>query len=138
MAVAPQGGFGLTVQIDVSATLTTMAGIEDVDFPKLRNFIAETTTHSSTNGYYEAVATGKKRVEPFRMVLFWDTGDTTHAAIVTAFDAGTPTSFTIADPDGDETIAFECIIEEMERMSRQEEAFKCNVLIHPTGAATIS
>lgn len=136
--MAAQGGFGLTAQIDVSASLTTIVGVEDVDFPKFRKFIAEATHHGSTSGYYEAVDTGKRRVEPFRMTLFWDTSVNTHAATVTAFNGTTAVTFSIADPDGDETISFECFIEEIERMSRQEEAYKAAVLIHPTGAPTIA
>lgn len=136
--MATQGGFGIDCQIDVSATLTALAKILDVEFPTLTNYIAEATTHDSAGGFYEAVATGKKRVEPFPVRLAWDTAQATHAAIVTAFDAGTAVTFTIADPAGDETISFETLVENMQRAGTQEGIFECTVQLHPTGQPTIS
>lgn len=133
-----QGGYGLTAQIDVSASLAALVGVEDLDFPKFKKFLAEATHHGSAGGYYEAVDTGKKRAEPFRVTLFWDTSEASHAAVVAAFGSPDPVTFSVADPDGDETISFECHIEEIDRMSRQEEAYKAAVLIHPTGQPTIA
>lgn len=136
--MAVQGGFGIACQIDVSDVLTALVSVLDVDWPRFRKFLAESTGHDSAQGYYEAVATGKRRIEPFRFVLGWDTSQSTHAAVVTAFNSDDPVSFSIADPDGDETIQFECHVEELERMGGQEDAYRAEVLIHPTGPATIT
>lgn len=133
----PQGGFGVVLKIDVSG-LTAVADVLDVDFPKFVKYVAETTGHDATSGYYTAVASGKRRLEPFQAIIAWDTSDSTHAAIVTAFDADTAVDMSIEDPDGDEVIAFAAIIEEVERMGQQEDAFKATVLIHPTGNPTIT
>lgn len=133
-----QGGFGLVCQIDVSGTLAALVKILDVEFPTIQNFVAEATTHDSASGFYEAVATGKRRVNPFPVRLAWDIAQTSHAAIVTAFNAGTLSTFTIADPAGDETLSFEVIVEDMQRAATQEGIFECTVNLHPTGAVTIS
>ena len=133
-----QGGFGLVCQIDVSGTPTAFAKILDVEFPVFKKFIAESTTHDSTGGYYEAEPSGKRRVMPLTATLAWDSSQSTHAAVLTAFNADTAVTFSIADPDGDETIAFECHIEEVRRLGQQEDIFKAEVLIHPTGQATIT
>jgi hypothetical protein len=39
--MARQGGFGVQLKITVSATLTAVANLVDVDFPKFKKFIAE-------------------------------------------------------------------------------------------------
>lgn len=133
-----QGGFGLTAKIDVSGTPTAWTQIEEIEFPGFKKFIAESTTHDATSGYYTATSTGKRRLMPFRVVLAWDTSVSTHAAVITAFNAETDVTVSVDDPDGDETITFECQIEEVNRIATQEDILKCNVLIHPTGPASIT
>ncbi len=138
MPTTMQGGFGVVAKIDVSATLTTVVNLLDIDWPKFRNYITEATGHDSAGGYYEAVATGKKRVESFKVTLGWDVSNATHAQIVTAFTDGNPRPWTIADPDSDETIAISVIVEEIQRISRQEDGYKAEILMHPTGQPTIT
>lgn len=134
-----QGGFGLSLQIDVTGAPTAWAKVRDADFPSFKKFVTEATTHDSTGGYYEAASTGKRRVQPFRVKLAWDTSQATHAAVLTAFNADTTVTVSIADPDGDETIAFEAQIEEVNRMGNgQEGLYEADVLVHPTGQATIT
>ena len=134
-----QGAFGVACQIDVSGTPTTLAKIREVSWPVFKKFIAEATTHDSTGGYYEAIDSEKKRIMPFPLVLAWDTSQSTHAAILTAFNTATLVTFKVSDPDGDESIAFECFIEEVERqISGQEGMYAARVLIHPSGQATIT
>lgn len=132
-----QGGFGVVVKIN-TGTLTAVANLIDVDYPKFKKYIAEMTGHDSAGGYYEAVATGKRRLEAFPMTLGWDIVETTHAAIITAFDSDAPVGFSIEDPDGDEVIAFDAHIEEIMRISKQEDGMKAEILVHPTGAPTIT
>lgn len=132
--MSAQGGYGLTLTMNG----TTVVGVESADFPSFMKYIAESTAHDSAGGYYEAVATGKRRVEPMAVVLFWDVNEATHAAVVTAFDSDDAQQFSIADPDGDETITFNAHLERLGRVSQQEDAYKANVDIHPTGTATIA
>lgn len=136
--MATQGGFGVVLKIMVSTTLTAVANLLDVDFPRLLKYVAEATGHDSSGGYYEAISTGKRRAEPFRAVLAWDVAETTHSTIVTAFEADTAVSMSIEDPDGAEVLAFSAIIEAVGRISRQEDVYQAEVMIHPTGAVTIT
>lgn len=136
--MAGQGGFGVVLKIMVSTTLTAVAKVLDVDFPKFKKFVAENTGHDATSGWYTAISTGKRRLEPFQATLEWDSVAATHAAIQTAFDSDAAVSMSIEDPDGVEVIAFSGIIEEIERVGKQEDTYKAVVLIHPTGAPTIT
>lgn len=136
--MAIQGGFGAILKIMVSTTLTAVVNVVDVDFPKFKKFLAESTAHDSTSGYQTWVATGKRALESFTCTLMWDDSTTTHAAMVTAFDSDAAVSMSIQDPDGGEIIAFSGHIFGMERMSQQEEGYQCEVEIQPTGAPTIT
>lgn len=133
-----QGGFGVILSIDVGTVLTAVTKIVDVGFPEFEKILAESTGHDSTDGYYEAVATGKRKLNEFTCTLTWDTNEATHAAVVTAFDADAAVSFSIQDPIGDETIAFEGHIRTVGRISEQEDVYKAEVAIQPTGAPTIT
>lgn len=133
-----QGGFGLALKIMIGTTLTAIVGVEDAPFPKFKKFISESTGHDAAGGYYTAVATGKRRLEPITVTLIWDKAQATHAAVVTALDSTDPVSMSIEDPDGDEVIAFSAHIEAISRISQQEQTYRAQVEIHPTGAPTIT
>lgn len=132
--MAAQGGYGLTMTLDAAAVV----GIREADFPAIMKYIAESTAHDSSQGYYEATATGKRRVEPFQMTLIWDNSEASHAAVVTALGADSANAIVMGDPDGDESIAFSAHIERIGRQSRQEETYIATVDVHPTGPATIT
>lgn len=132
--MAAQGGYGLAMKINGTA----LVGVVDTDFPRFFKYISESTAHDSAGGYYEAVATGKRRVQPMRMTLNWDTGEATHAAVLTAFNSDDTQLFSVDDPDGDESIAFNAHVEEVGRISRQEETYTAEVSLHPSGTATVT
>ena len=129
-----QGGFGL----DLTLNGTTIVGVEDVDEVSFMKFIAETTAHDSPGGYYEATPSGKRRIEPLSVVMFWDVGEATHAAVLAAFNADTASQFSWSDPDGEESIEFNAHVERIGRISQQEDAYRANVDLHPSGTATIT
>lgn len=133
-----QGGFGVDLKIDVGTVLTAMTKILDVPFPEFEKILAEVTGHDSPGGYAEWIATGKRKLNEITVTLAWDTAESTHAAVVTAFDSDAAVSFSVADPDGDETIAFEGHIRTIGRISQQEDAYKAEVAIQPTGEPTIT
>lgn len=134
-----QGGFGLTAQIDVSCVLTAIVDVlEGSELPKFKKFIADMTPHSSTNGWTVRVATGKRSLESFKLVLGWDSDAATHAAVQAAFDSDSPVDMTVASPGSDETIAFSAHIEEIARMTPQEDGYTAEVMVTPTGAPTIT
>ena len=133
------GGFGLQVKITVGTSLTAIAHLlEGSELPKMKKFLAEATSHSATGGWATKVATGKRSLESFKVVLGWDSDDTTHAAIQTAFDSNSPVNMSVISPDSDETIAFSAHIEEIARLTGQEDAYTAEVMISPTGKPTIS
>ena len=134
MATTAQGGYGLAMTINGAA----LVQVETADMPSFMKFIAEATGHDSPSGYYEAVATGKRRIEPLNVTLFWDKNAASHSAVLAAFNADTAVLFTSADPDADETIAFRAHVERIGRMTQQEEAYRAEVALHPTGTATIT
>ena len=133
-----QGGYGLDLQIDVGTVLTAMTKVVDCSFPEFEKILAESTAHDSTDGYQEWTATGKRKLNEFTCTLTWDTSEATHAAVVTAFDADAAVSFSLADPDADETITFEGHVRTVGRISEQEDVYKAEVAIQPTGAPQIS
>ena len=132
--MAGQGGFGLTLQLNGTA----IVGVENVDEVNFSKFIDEATAHDSPGGYYEAVATGKRRIDPFDAALIWDVAEATHAAVLTAFESDDPQLFDFADPDGAENLQFNAHLERIGRISQQESTYRANVTIHPTGTATIT
>ena len=135
-----EGGYGLDVKITVGTTLTTFVSLlEGSEMPKFKKFIAEATPHNATGGWAVRVATGKRSLESFKVVLGWDTDEATHAAVQTAFDSDAAVNMSVVSPDGaDETIAFSAHIEEIGRMPAQEDIYKAEVMITPTGAPTIT
>lgn len=133
-----QGGFGVVLKIDVGTVLTAVTKVVDVGFPEFEKILAESTAHDSAGGYAEFVATGKRRLNEFTCTLTWDTAESTHAAMVTAFDSDAAVSFSVNDPDAIETISFEGHIRTIGRISEQEDAYKAEVAIQPTGQPTIA
>jgi hypothetical protein len=132
------GGFGLIVKISISSTLTAIAELIDGEIPEFEKFIAEMTPHSATGGYATHVATGKRKLNEFKITLGWDSDDVTHAAILAAFDSNDAVNMSIAAPAADETIAFAAHVTKVGRITAQEDGYKCDVTIQPTGAPTIT
>jgi hypothetical protein len=132
------GGFGLIVKISISSTLTAIAELIDGEIPEFEKFIAEMTPHSATGGYATHVATGKRKLNEFKITLGWDSDDVTHAAILAAFDSNDAVNMSIMAPAADETIAFAAHVTKVGRITAQEDGYKCDVTIQPTGAPTIT
>lgn len=134
MPTSAQGGFGLQLKLNSTIVLQ----VDDVDELVFAKIMAEATGHDSEGGYYESVAAGKRRVEPFSIGLFWDNSLSIHAAVIAAFDSDDFQQLSWIDPDSDEQIQFKAHIESIGRISAQEDAYKANVLIHPTGTVNIA
>ena len=132
------GGFGLIVKITITATLTAIAELIDGEIPEFEKVLAEMTPHSATNGYATHVATGKRKMGEFKVTLGWDSDDSTHAAILAAFDSNDPVVMSVVTPGADETIQFSAHISKVGRIAAQEDGYKCDVTIQPTGAPTIT
>lgn len=136
--MATQGGFGVDVKITVNSVLTSIAHVVEMEYPELEKVLAEVTGHGAAGGYEEWIATGKRRQSSFAMTLSWDIDDTSHEAIVDAFDSNEAVQMSIEDPQGFETISFSAHVFKMKRVGDQEDGFKCEVEVQPTGQPTIS
>ena len=136
--MSTSGGFGLQVKINISATLTAIVDLIEGEIPKFKKFIAEATPQNAAGGYVKRVATGKRSLESFKVTLGWDKTEATHEAITTAFDSNDPVNMSVISPSGDETIAFSAHIEEIGRVPGDEDYYKAEVMITPTGAPTIT
>lgn len=133
-----QGGFGVKLKITVSAALTAVAHLLDVDFPEFEKLMADATAHDSTDGWDEVIPTGRKNSSEFEATLLWNADDNTHKAILDAFNADSSMPMTIEDPAGVEVIGFDGFITKMGRESKQDDGYKCVVTIKPTGVITIT
>lgn len=138
MTVA-EGGFGLQVKITVGTSLTAIAYMVEGEIPEFERFVAEATPHSATGGWAKFVSTGKRKLNEFKVTLAWDSDDTTHAAIRTAFDSESSVAMSVVSPDGsDETISFSAYITKIGLIAEQEDYYKAEVTIQPTGKPTIT
>ena len=135
--MAAQGGFGVVLSIDVGTVLTVLASVVDTPYPEFEKILAEVTGHDSAGGYAEHIATGKRKINEFVCKLTWDIALPTHAAVLTAFESDAAVSWSIADPDGAESISFEAHVRTLNKSSEQEDAFFCEVAVQPTGEPTI-
>jgi hypothetical protein len=136
--MAGQGSFGHVLKIMVATTLTEIVNVVDMNYPTLEKVLAESTGHDSTAGYAEFMASGKYMVSEFTVTVVWDSAETTHAAIVTAFDAAAAVSMSIADPDTVETISGSAHVKAVNRQADQEDAYKAEIVFQPTGQWSIA
>jgi len=135
--MATQGGFGVVVKID-SGGLTSIANLLDAEFPEQEKTLAEARYHNSTDGYLEWIATGLRQLNAMTIVLGWDDTEATHAALLTNFAADTTVSMSIEDPLGQETIAFDAHVQKILRQGVQDDLFKAEILIQPSGGPSIT
>lgn len=133
-----QGGFGYTCKITVNSGLVAIAGVEDMGIPEFEKVVAEITGHDAPGGYAKFISTGKRKMNAFTLKVVWDPTSATHAALKAAFDSDDAVAFELSDAEGLETISFDAIVTKMGRVSEQEEGYKCEIEIQPTGQPTIA
>jgi predicted secreted protein len=132
-----QGGFGTVVKITVTSSLVAVTHAQDIEFPEFEKILADITGHDAPGGYEEIIATGKRKMNAFKLKLTWDTAEATHAAMVAAFNSDETVAMSVEDPDGDEVIAFDAHVAKLGRVAEQEEGYVCEVEIKPTGIPVI-
>ncbi len=132
-----QGGFGTTIKITVTSTLTAVTHAQDIEFPEFEKVLADITGHDAPGGYEEIIATGKRKMNAFKVKLTWDVAEATHAAMVAAFNSDNTVAMSVEDPDGAEVITFDAHIAKLGRVAEQEEGYVCEVEIKPTGIPVI-
>lgn len=136
--MATQGGFGLTVTLEIAEVATAIATILDGEMPRFKRYLADFTAHDSASGYDEYISTGRRGLDKFKLILGWDIGEETHEALVDAFDSDIAILMTVEDPAGAETITFSAFVEEIGRVAKQKEGYTAEIVIQPTGAPTIT
>ena len=133
-----QSGYGAILKITVSAALTAVAHVVDFEFPEFERMVADITAHDSPGGYAEWISTRKRKLNEFTCKLTWDIAQTTHAAIVAAFDSDTPVAMSVQDHSGYEVITFNAYITKLGRIADQEDGYSCDVSIQATGDPLIN
>lgn len=136
--MAEQGALGVQLKITVAAVLTAVANLLDVSFPEFEKFLADSTSHGSPGGFTEKISSGVREVKEFKATLGWDISETTHAAIVAAFDSDSYVAMSIEDPSSNEVISFNAHINKIGRIAKIKDEYKCDVTIAPTGQPTIT
>jgi len=129
-----QGGYGSVLKI--GSPLTAIAHIEDYEFPEFEKILAEITAHDSPGGYAEHISTGKRKLNEFTCTLTWDKDQATHSTIIAAFNSDDAVPMSAEDPDGEEVIGFMAHVFKLGRIAEQEEGYKCEVSLQPTGIPT--
>lgn len=136
--MAASGGYGIRLRIGAPAAEEVIVNVDEIDELQFTKFISESTGHDSTGGYYESVATGKFRIQPFTVGVWWDDTVQGHIDVLAAFDALTDSRFEWRDPASMELIVFQGHVEMIGRVALQEGTYRANITIHPTGQATIT
>jgi predicted secreted protein len=132
-----QGGYGTKLKIDISNSMTLVTRAMDIEFPEFEKVLADVTTHDSPGGYAEHIATGKRKMNSFTVKLLWDADETTHAAILAAFNSDEAVEMSVEDPDSQEVITFDAHVWKVGRVTPQEEGYTCDVAIQPTGIPVV-
>lgn len=133
-----QGGYGAKIKIKITSVLTVIVHAMDIEFPEFEKLLADVTAHDSPGGYQEMIATGKRQMNAFNVVLLWDKAEATHTAVQAAFNSDLPVDMSVEDPDSTEVISFSAHITKMGRVAKQEEGYTCKVEVKPTGQPTFS
>lgn len=130
---------GVVWQITVTAALTDVAKVEDIEFPDQQNVIDEITAHDSAGGYPEYHITGLKEGTEFKATLIWDPGtEATHAELVTLQGSGASNAMTLTDAESDESMAFDGKIKGIKRMEPKDKKRRAEVTVLVDGAITIT
>lgn len=133
-----EGSMGAKLKIMVAAALTAVTHLQDVDTLTLRKTLVAATGHDAAGGYDEWYDSGKRTIPALKITLAWDDTDATHQALIAAFNSTSPVDMTLEDPNGSEVIAFKAHVQELGRVYKQNDVYKAQLTIQPTGQPTIS
>lgn len=131
-------GLGVKLKITVSAALTVVAKVMEVDFPDREVELEDVTAHDSTGGWAEYIATGLKKMSKINATILWDDVLPTHLAFETALNAGAPVNMSIEDAGGTEILAFAAFITKIGKEAKVKTAYKAKIEIQPTGQPTLT
>lgn len=132
-------GFAAVFKITVTAVLTLVAQIEEMEFPSVEKVLAESMTYDAT--WKEFFDTGMREAKSFKLTISWDKAAATHIAIQAAFAATASVNMSVennAAAPQKETITFAGHIVSMSRTVEKDNLYMCELEIQPTGAITIA
>ena len=132
--MARKGGWGGALTYN-SQSITK---ITEVEYPEVEKTLAETTAHDSTGGWPEFLASGRFSAGEFACDLVWDKALTGHAALLTAYNAGTAATFSLVSPGSGVTYGGSARVKNIDEMAAQDGAYAAKVTFEPTGAITIT
>lgn len=134
--MATQGGFGGIVQIDVTATPTTIAKAIEIGSFKRTRVITEVTAHDSSGAWTERMVTGRRNVEPFDVTVLFDKAGSTHVALQAGLVSGSTVNLKWKDGAGQETYTFTGLVTKRAIVTEQEDGYKATFTLEPSGAPT--
>jgi hypothetical protein len=134
--MARQGGFGAKFKIKVNTSLVAVAHVEDFSFPKEEAKTDDMTAHDSPGGFVERIKTGMRELKAFDVTLGWDRGESTHDALVAAYQSDDPVEVSVEDAKGAEVMQFNANIISLERVVAKDKHLTCKVGVEPTGGPT--
>lgn len=132
-------GIGTILKVGDGASpevFTDVAKVMDIDWPKLKAYLVETTNHSDE--YVQQSHSGVREFTSFKVTLEWGDATTTHATIRTNFDSNTAKNYKLVSPDAAKTYTFAAFVEELGRATKIKDVQRMEVMIRPQGAATES
>lgn len=124
---------GTAFKVDISATLTLIAGAKNISFPGVHSRTTETTSHDS-GGWAEHLATLKEGGE-FSVGFVWDDSDTGQAYLATNA-GGAAQTFQIGLPNSGTEFDFDAIIKDIDHDAEVDGAYGGTVTFLVTGAIT--
>jgi hypothetical protein len=105
MAYTP--GKGTLLKLKISSSYTSLGQVTKITPPSMEMGTVETTTITSASRSFLATIIDGGEVG---FTIEWDATDTTHAALLTAFNAGTLSDFEVLFNDGGTTVQFFAIV----------------------------
>ena len=136
--MAISGGHGVQFQVEVSASLTEMANVREVQFPEEDNEITDVTAHDSPSGYSERLPTGRVLTSEFTVLVTWDDAETTHQEVRTHHSDKTILNLALISPDSQETLTFAGFVRKLARSSPQDGSYDMEITIAPSGAVVLT
>jgi len=139
------GGFGVTLYIgdgDLSSTpdYTAIAKVQDVGDLKSSLVMAETTAHDASGGYYDAIPTGKRKIDPTSLTLVFDPDQATHqnasGGIEYAHHQQTKLAFKVRWPDDSSYFACDAYVESFTWQAKQTDKWTAVAVLHWVGTPT--
>lgn len=132
-------GIGTILKVGDGAgpeVFTTVARVMEVDWPKLKAYMVETTNHSDE--YVQQSHSGVREFTGFSVTLEWTDDEATHATIRTNFDSNTAKNYKLISPDTQVTYTFAAFVEEIGRETKIKDVQRMKIMIRPQGAAVES